>query len=334
MVTIHDVAKEANTSIATVSRVINDLGGYSETTKEKVLKAVEALGYESNAIARSLIVNKTHTIGVVFPNISSMLTYEFLNGIENVAYQKGFSVIVSHTYSKPKRMMESLKNLIEKRVDGIIFASDAVEKEQLEYLQKKNVPVVYLSTKTDNDSFPYVKVDDYQAAFDVAKYLVSIGHTEIGMVAGNPLDLISGVPRIKGFVAGLEQAGLSIDNSKITYGADYSFEDGRVQFGHLMTKNPQLTAVFLASDEMASGALTMAHEMEIRVPDEVSIIGYDNAMLSRTTIPALTTLAQPLVEMGEKSCDMLIQMINKEEKVDSIIMDHQIIERKSVKKLI
>ncbi|GAA0367111.1 catabolite control protein A [Alkalibacterium iburiense] len=334
MITIHDVAKEAQTSIATVSRVINDLGGYSEATKEKVLKAVESLGYESNAIARSLIVNKTHTIGVVFPNISSMLTYEFLNGIENVAYQKGFSVIVSHTYSKPKRMMESLKNLIEKRVDGIIFASDAVEKEQLEYLKKKKTPVVFLSTKADEESFPYVKVDDYQAAFDVATYLVDKGHTKIGMVAGNPLDLISGVPRIKGFVEGLEQADLSIDNSQITYGADYSFENGRVQFGHLMTKNPQLTAVFLASDEMASGALTMAHEMGIQVPEEVSLIGYDNSLLSRITIPALTTLAQPLVGMGEKACDMLVQMVNKEGQVKSFIMDHHIIERKSVKKLI
>lgn len=333
MNTIREVAERAKTSIATVSRVLNNLDGYSEETKNRVLRAVEELGYESNAIARSMIVKKTNTIGVVFPNISSMLTYEFLNGIEDVTYKNNFSVIVSYTYSDPERMMKALKTLYEKRVDGIIFTSDVVTDEYLEYFEKINIPVVFLSTKSDDNRIPYVKVDDFNAAYDATNYLIKNGHSNIGMISGNPEDLIAGLPRLEGYKLALKQANLPINESLIRYGYDFNFKDGKNNFKELINTNPHITALFAASDEMASGALTAAHQMNIEVPNQVSIMGFDNTMISEFAYPALTTLAQPLRGMGSEAVNLLLKIINGENYESKIILPHSIKERKSVKKI-
>lgn len=333
MVTIREVAERAQTSIATVSRVLNNLDGYSEQTKLKVLKAAEELGYESNAVARSLIVKKTNTIGIVFPNISSMITYEFLNGIEEVAYKNNYSVIVSYTYSQPERMMKSLKTLYEKRVDGIIFTSDEVKDEYLEYLEKVNIPIVFLSTQSYKSSIPFVKVDDFKAAYDATRFLIDKGHTKIGMISGNPDDKIAGQPRLMGFKQALKDADIEGLNRYIRYGYDFNFYDGKVNMRSLIEENNELTAVFAASDEMASGALTTALEMGLIVPDDVSIIGYDDTRITEFVYPPLTALAQPLKRMGSEAVRLLIKIINGQSDVSSKLLSHSITERKSVKEI-
>ncbi|MCC5895619.1 MAG: substrate-binding domain-containing protein [Alkalibacterium sp.] len=332
MITIREVAERAQTSIATVSRVLNNLDGYSEQTKVKVLKAAEELGYESNAIARSMIIKKTNTIGVVFPNISSMITYEFLNGIEDVTYKNDFSVIVSYTYSQPERMMKALRTLYEKRVDGIIFTSDEVTDDYLNYLEKIDIPVVFLSTKSEKSTIPYVKVNDFAAAFDAVDYLIKNEHTNIGLIAGNPDDTIAGIPRIEGYKAALKKAGLPVREEFIRYGYDFSFNDGKSRFEDLINENPDITAVFAVSDEMASGAITAAHQMGIDIPGQISIMGYDNTMISEVAYPALTTLAQPLRKMGSEAVKLLIKMIKGDQFKEEVVLDHSVIERQSVKK--
>lgn len=332
MVTIKDIAEKAQTSIATVSRVMNDLGGYSEETREKVLKVAEEIGYESNAVARSLIVKKTQTIGIVFPNISSLLTYEFLNGIEEIAYKKGYSVIVTYTYSQPERMMKSLKTLNEKRVDGIIFTSDEVREEYLDYLKKLDIPTVFLSTKSDNTDIPFVKVNDYKAAYDATQFLINKGHNRIGMIAGNPNDKIAGIPRIDGYMQALKDANIEADDNLIKYGYNFNFEDGKKAFKELIETDKNLTAIFVASDEMAAGALSTALAMGIKVPEDLSIIGFDDTMISELVYPPLTTLSQPLMQMGSEAVTLLLKIINKENDISSMFLPHSISERKSVKK--
>lgn len=333
MITIRDVAEKAQTSIATVSRVLNNLGGYSEQKKIEVLKAVDELGYESNAIARSMIVKKTNTIGVVFPNISSMLTYEFLNGIEDVTYKNNFNVIVSYTYSQPERMMKALRMLYEKRVDGIIFTSDVVNDEYLKYFEKIDIPVVFLSTKSDNSSIPYVKVNDFNAAYDATEYLIRNGHNTIGMISGNPEDPIAGFPRLEGYKSALKKANLPIEENLIRYGYDFNFEDGKNKFRELVDTNPDMTAIFAASDEMASGAITAAHQMDIEIPNQISIMGFDNTMIAEIAYPALTTLAQPLRKMGSEAVKLLLKNIDGEKFENEVILPHSIKERQSVKKI-
>lgn len=333
MTTIRDVARLAETSIATVSRVLNNQEGYSEETRKKVLEACEKLGYESNAIARSLKKMKTRTIGIVFPNISSMLTHEFLNGIEEVAHERDYSVIVSYSYSDSERMLKSLKTFQEKRVDGIIFASEDLKEKYYDYIKRMRIPLVLLSTSSDSYDVPYVKVDDYKAAYAAVKHLIDHGHSEIGLLAGSKDDIVTGIPRFEGFKQALIDHKLEYEPRKVAYGKDYSFEDGREQFPQLLEQYPEMTAVFAMSDSIAVGAISKAHELKVAIPDQVSIIGFDNIIISEMVTPSLTTVAQPLVRMGAEAANLLFKLINKSE-IDNkhMKLPFEIIQRNSVTK--
>ncbi|QNG59914.1 substrate-binding domain-containing protein [Bacillus sp. PAMC26568] len=330
--TIKDVAKKANVSIATVSRILNNQKGYSEKTKRKVLEAIEELDYHPNAIARGLINKKTSTIGVLFPALSSMLVTELLAGIEKAAHLHGSSVIVCHTESNGSKTMKYLQLLNEKRVDGIIFTSEVLKEEYYEFIQKMNIPLVLLSTESRAYSVPYVKVDDRHAAYSATQYLIKNGHTRIGMISGNRNDLIAGKPRIEGFKNALMDHGLPIQDSQIVYSEGFTLADGMDGLKKLRNQAPGVTAVFTASDEIAFGAISAAFQMGVKIPEDLSIIGYDNLKIAEMSIPPLTSLAQPFYEMGEKAARMIFDMMNGDQLVESRIMPHSIKERSSVLK--
>lgn len=332
--TIKDVAKKANVSIATVSRILNNKPGYSKKTKEKVLQVIEELGYHPNAVARGLINKRTHTIGVLFPALSSTLVTDLLSGIEKAASAQGSSVIVCHTESNGEKTMKYLNLLNEKRIDGIIFTSAPLKDEYYQYIEKMKVPMVLLATESFNHLIPYVKVNDYHAAYTATQYLIQKGHTKIGMISGNKDDMISGKPRIDGFIQVLKDHNISLNEENIIYSEAFSFQDGVIGLKSLLSRNPEITAIFAASDEIAIGALSSAYQLGIKVPEELSIIGYDNLNLAEMSIPPLTTLGQPLVEMGEVAGNMLLKMLETGEMVESQIMNHKVIERMSVKEKI
>lgn len=331
MITIHDIAREAKTSIATVSRVLNNQPGCSDETRKRVLEITEVLGYESNAIAKSLVKNKTNTIGIVFPHISSQISYELLNGIEAVAHEEGYSIIVSYTYSDPDRTMFYLKIMSEKRVDGLVFTSEVLQKDYHDYLKKSGIPYILLSTKSQEFQSPYVKVDDYDAAYAAAKYLIDCGHKKIGMISGPLKDPIAGVPRINGFKQALQDNNLN-ENKRIVFGENFEFNQGKKCFEEMISQYSDITALFAASDELAVGAMNKAQELGYDVPEDISVIGYDNIMLSEMVYPPLTTVAQPFYEMGVAATRSLINMMENKPLLSSqMIMPFKICERKSVK---
>ncbi|MBD1381453.1 LacI family DNA-binding transcriptional regulator [Bacillus sp. IB182487] len=325
--TIKDVAKKANVSIATVSRIVNNQTGYSEKTKKKVLQAIEELGYHPNAIARGLINKRTHTIGVLFPELSSMLVTDILNGVENAAHEAGSSVIVCHTKSKT---MNYLRLLNEKRIDGIIFTSEILTNEYYEYIKKMNVPLVLLATESYAHPVPYVKVSDTHAAYSATQYLIKHGHNQIGMISGNKNDKVAGYLRITGFKNALNDYNIPFTEDQIAYCKGFRYQDGIDGLEMLIKKSPNLTAVFAASDEMAIGAIFKAYKLGIKVPEELSIIGYDNLKMAAMSIPPLTSVAQPLYEMGEMAVKMIFNMLENNQAVESRIMPHQIVDRESV----
>ena len=329
--TIKDVAQKANVSIATVSRILNDQTGYSKKTKEKVLKVIEQLGYQPNGVARGLITKRTHTIGVLFPHLSGSLVTELLRGIEKSASAHGSSVFVCHTESDSEKTMKYLKLLNEKRVDGIIFTSGILLDEYYEYIKKINVPMVLLATQSEKYPFPFVKVNDHDAAYSATQYLINKGHTRIGMISGNADDLIAGKPRIDGFTKALKDNNIPVKNNRIVVTKGFGFSEGVAGLKSLLTIDPEITAIFAASDEIAIGAISSAYHLGIKVPDELSIIGYDNLSFAEMSIPPLTTVAQPFVEMGETAGNILFKMLDTDELVDSQIVLHKIIERMSVK---
>jgi LacI family transcriptional regulator len=329
--TIKDVAKYANVSIATVSRIVNGLPGYSEDTKKKVQEAIEALGYQPNAIARGLINKRTQTIGVLFPEVSGMLSSEVLEGVESAAHDGGFSVIVCNTTSSGKRTVKYLRLLQEKRVDGIIFASEDVKEEYYKIFQEMKVPVVLVSTASSNYDLPFVRVNDFKGAFHATEYLIKKGHKQIGMIGGSKSDPIAGIPRMNGFKEALQKHNLAFSENHLTTNEGYRFQNGKESLPVLLKQLPHMTALFAASDEMAIGAMSAAHQLGIKVPEELSIIGYDNLKIAEMCYPALTTVSQPLKDMGQTAGQILVKLIKGEEKeAESRYMPFTIVERQSV----
>ncbi len=330
--TIKDVAQKANVSIATVSRVLNNLTGYSDITKQKVNQAIKELGYQPNAIARGLINKRTQTIGVMFPKVSSAFSSDLLHGIDEFAHHSNYSVVVCNTDNDGKRTMKYLQLLREKQVDGIIFSSEVLSKEYYEVLENMKIPVVLVSSQTDFAKVPYVKVDDYQAVYDAIQFLFSKGHRKIAMISGTKGDPLAGTPRVQGYRKALEANGIAFDSSRLVYG-DFSFESGSRAMEAILRKAGEATAVFAASDEMAIGALSAALKHGLNVPEDISIMGYDDLKPAQMVTPPLTTVRQPLYEMGKIASEKLIRMIETGEIAANKIIAHSIVERQTVRTL-
>lgn len=328
--TIKDVAQKANVSIATVSRVLHNLGGYSDKTKQKVDQTIKELNYQPNAIARGLINKRTQTIGVLFPDVSSTFSSDLLHGIDEFVHNRNYSVVVCNTDQDGKRTLKYLQLLREKQVDGILFSSEVLKKEYYDLLEDMRVPVVLISSRTDFPNVPYVKVDDCQAAYDAVDYLVTRGHRRIAMISGTKGDPIAGTPRIEGYRKALEAHGIAFNSSYLIYG-DFMYESGSRAMKTILQKIPEVTAVFAASDEMAIGALSTAAQHGLNVPEDISIMGYDDLRLARMVNPPLTTVRQPLHDIGMLASEKLIDMIESGETARSQICAHSIVERQTVR---
>ncbi len=331
--TIKDVAKEANVSIATVSRIINNGVGYSAKTKDLVMQTVQKMGYSPNAIARGLINKQSNTIGVLMPELSGLVSAEILHGIEKAAHSQGQSVIVCNTASVGGQTLDYLKLLQEKQVDGVLFTSQFLTHEYADFIKKMGVPVITISAYSEDRATPAVRVDDETAAYDAVKYLLQQGHSEIGMISGSPGDRLAGAPRIEGYKKALHDEGIPFDKTKVVWRNGFYFEDGREACSQLLNEHPTITALFAASDELAVGAMTSAAEQGIQVPDQLSIIGYDGTKLSAMVLPPLTTVSQNFIEMGETAATLLLDSIQTGVTSKGATIQHQIIERKSVRKL-
>ncbi|WP_332634738.1 LacI family DNA-binding transcriptional regulator [Halalkalibacter flavus] len=329
--TIKDVAQKANVSTATVSRILNDQGGYSEKTKRKVLNVIQELDYYPSGVARGLTNKRTDTIGVLVPNLTSSLITEFLNGIESVAHKIGSSVIVCHTESHGVKTLKYLQLLHEKRIDGLILASTALKKEYYDYIVKMRVPVVLLSAYSEFP-VPYVTADDYEAAYTGTKYLIQKGHKNIGMISGNKEEWIAGnlIPRVEGFKRALSDHNIPFNESYIEYGK-FSIDDGVTGLKILLNRVPDLTAIFAENDEIGMGVLSAAYNLGIKVPEKLSVIGMDDISLCKFMSPPLTSVSLSHNEMAEKAANLMFKMINSDTEVNNCILDHQIIERKSVR---
>ncbi|MFZ5351985.1 MAG: LacI family DNA-binding transcriptional regulator [Bacillota bacterium] len=330
--TIKEVAKQANVSVATVSRVLNDLGGYSEDTKERVLKVIEQMGYQPNTIARGLVTKNTKTIGVLLPNVKTIFYGEIIDGIEDTAHMNNYSVVVCNTGIDGNRTLEYLKVLTGRQVDGIIITSLTITNDYYKALAAIKVPIILVSTESYRLQVPYVKVDDKQAAYSAAQYLIEMGHTDIAMISGTPDDPVAGEPRINGYLQALQDYGIPINKKLIKHG-NFSYQSGITCMEELLSEKNTFSAVFAASDNMAVGALSVAYKKGIKVPDELSVIGYDNTPVAEMAIPPLTVVAQPLYNMGKTAMEKLLSMIKTQKRAESIILPHKIVERNTVRRL-
>lgn len=329
--TIRDVAKYANVSISTVSRVMNAPDTVVEEKRMKVLEAIEALQYQPNGFARGLIYKKSDTLGVMIPDIENPYYAGLIRGMQDAAVMLNHSLMICNTDRDKKRTIAYVQNFFEKQVDGIIFASDSLHEEYYEEMQRYRLPFVLASTNAPEYDIPSVDIDDEQAAYEAVKYLLESGHHQIGMVSFPLGDSISGMPRCAGYKKALQEFGIMSDEADIEF-AVHRFEHAYDAAERLLSRSREYTAIFAASDEFAMGVISYLRDHGKSVPGDISVIGFDNIRMAQMFIPKLTTIDQPTYDIGYRSVQKLHELITTG-KVAELRekLPHQLIVRESTK---
>lgn len=307
--TIKDVARRASVSTATVSRVLNGQQWVAEETRNTVLNAIRELNYKPNAVARSLLHAQTRTLAILFPAVSDMFSGTVLSGVEDAAQERGFSVIVCKTGGHRERTLASLQLLAEKRVDGIIFASEVLHQEYARFIGRLRIPLVVLSGESTEPGIPTIRCDDRQAAYTAAAYLIGLGHERIGMLYGGAHETPEQNGRLLGFQEAHRDHGLAVAPEAVLCLEGFAFKDGQRGGTALLERARGLTAIFASSDELALGVMSAAFRRGLRLPDDLSVMGFDDLPLAEMSLPPLTTVRQPLYGMGRRAGAMLLDHI-------------------------
>ncbi|HEY8348087.1 MAG TPA: LacI family DNA-binding transcriptional regulator [Symbiobacteriaceae bacterium] len=307
-VTIKDVAREAGVGLATVSRVLNNSGPVSPETRERVLAAARALGYVPNLHARSLVSRATGTVGLIIPDITNPFFPAVTRGVEDAASQAGYTVFLCNTDNDPAKEETDVRKLRERCVDGIIFVGSQARRKRLERLLQDGIPVVVTDREVPDLDADSVLVDNNWGARAAVRHLIDLGHTRIAHAAGHR-QTPTGQDRYAGYCAALEEAGLPVDESLVFWG-EFTIESG-IQAGQvLLGRSPRPTAVFAGNDLIALGVIRAAREAGLRVPEDLSVVGFDDIPLAALVSPPLTTVRQPAYEMGRLAMTMLLERMS------------------------
>ncbi|OIK13728.1 LacI family DNA-binding transcriptional regulator [Bacillus sp. MUM 13] len=330
MVRIVDVAKKANVSTATVSRVISNSGTVKKDTTERVLKAIDSLNYQPNILARQLRRLETKTILVIVPDITNTFFSKVLRGIEAVAIANGYQVLLGDAQNDADRESGYLNILKQRKADGMLLLTAKNNGQAIEEIAKQ-FPVVLACEYIEGSQIPTVSIDNVSSARKATRHLIELGHEKIGFLSG-PFNSVLGRDRYKGFQQALAQSGLPTDSLLVQEG-DFSFESGINLMQKFLAIDEPPTAIFAANDEMAIGAIKAIKAKGLSVPDDISIVGFDDIKFASIYEPALTTIAQPSFEIGEKAMELLLQLIN-DNSIDKkqYILEDKLIIRDSSKK--
>ncbi len=310
-VTIIDVAKLANTSTASVSKVLNDRPGVSKDTKKNVLDAIEKLNYQTNHIARSLRMSRSFSLGIITDDIEGVFTTTLVRGVEDSVRNAGFNVFLCNSYGDPKLESDNIEALLAKQVDGLILMNGfRVAGRGLPAAKTQNKPVVYLYQYSENSIYPSIIPDDRQGAVIMVEHLVGLGHRSIGVIGG-PINYEAVNLRLQGYKDVLAAHGLSFDPNLIKF-AEWNQTEGYKATNELINLPNPPSAIFTMSDLLAIGAEQALIEKGLRIPQDISLAGFDNRFFSKNQLPPLTTVELPLYEMGVKAGQLLHQMISGE----------------------
>ncbi len=333
MPTIRDVAAYARVSPSTVSHVLNGTRFVDPGTEGRVRAAIEALGYRPNSVARSLRRRTTGTIGLLVPDISNPFFADVARSIEDAGFSEGYNVILCNSDGSETKEIAYIDVLLSKQVDGLILISSGSRPDPLQVILNAGAPVVVADRELGGLPVDQVLVDNEQGGYLAGQYLARLGHRRIGCIAG-PEGLTLSVERITGFRRALAEAGIEWSASTVVHG-DFHYASGEVSMRELLRRELGLTAVFAANDVMAVGAVNVLIRSGLRVPDDVSVVGFDNTLQSYAIVPSITTVAQPVAELGEISISLLLKRIKQPSEPPSrILLPTRLIERESCRALI
>lgn len=329
MATIQDVAIEAGVSIATVSRVIHKINNVSPETKERVEEAISRLDYHPNAFAQQLRKKTTSNILVIIPELGNSFFHEIIAGIEEVARENGFHVLIVDTHNQEDVEAHFLESLTQKQVDGIITFSPQTVAPIIKKTASK-YPVV-VACRYMEDILPNVAIDNKKASYDMTSYVISLGHSEILYFTGPEKNLLY-QDRLNGYKLALEENGIPI-SSRLIKSCDASIQGGYELTKSFLRSGEKFSAIVTAGDTMAVGAIRALHEHGISVPEDISVTGFDDIELSTLLRPALTTVRQPKRQMGIIAMEKLLNLIyGKQLYSPQEILAHELVIRESTGK--
>ncbi|CAK6493401.1 HTH-type transcriptional repressor PurR [Pantoea sp. Nvir] len=331
MATIKDVAKRAGVSTTTVSHVINKTRFVAEETRNAVWQAIQELHYSPSAVARSLKVNHTKTLGLLATSSEAPYFAEIIEAVEHHCFERGYTLILGNAHNDLQKQRAYLSMMAQKRVDGLLVMCSEYPDDLLKMLEEnRNIPMVVMDWGESRGDFTDTVLDNaFQGGYLAGRYLIERGHRDIGAIPGQ-LERNTGGGRHAGFLKALEEAGISVRPEWIVQG-DFEPESGYQAMQQILQQKQRPTAIFCGGDIMAMGAICAADEMGLRVPQDISVIGYDNVRNARYFTPALTTVHQPKAQLGEKALEMLLDRITSKREVSQTIEVHPtLIERRSV----
>ncbi|SEA37945.1 LacI family transcriptional regulator, sucrose operon repressor [Thalassobacillus cyri] len=329
MTTINDIAKMANVSRTTVSRVLNNNGYVSESARERVMKVVEATGYIPSVSAKSLRTKRSGVIGVILPKISTETASRVVGGINEVVAKEGFQILLTDTELNHEKEIEYIRLLHSRHVDGIILLATNVNDRLLNTIEDANLP--FISLGQELPGVTSIVYDDYHASRDMTHMIIKKGHKKIAYIGVGEDDPAVGVLRKQGFIETIQEAGLEVEESWIRYG-DFSIESGYESMKQIVEASPGNlpTAVFVVTDRMAVGAMEYLKEQGLRIPQDIAITGIGASVMSKYVSPSLTTIDYFNKEAGTMAAELLLEQLQDKNTKKKFLQNYRLIERDSV----
>lgn len=330
--TIKDVARKSGTSISSVSRFLNG-NPIREGNRLKIEKAIKELSYEINLTAKGLKTSKSMTVGVVIPYFTRIYDMSIVKGINNVITQNSYYSFIMDTDNNPEKEIQVLDFLYNKKVDGLIIFPSTLDSDIYSRFEENDIPIVFIDQKIDSIKSSSVIADNINAVYQAVEHLIKNGHKNISIICG-PKDLFTAKERLIGYERAMEDYGLPVNNDYIKYG-DYSMTKGYEKMLELIDTKDRPTSVIVTNYDMTKGAILAFNERNISIPEDLSIIGFDDYDLTQLYKPKLTMIMQPMLEMGEKSAHILLNLMKgNEEYVNKVYrLKTHFVQNASVKKL-
>lgn len=329
MTTVKEVCRLAGVSTATVSRTLKNPDQVTAKTRDKVFKAIEQAGYRPNSLASSVKTGKSNAIVVLVPNLVNPFFLKIIQGIEKGAQEKGYSVLLGDTQGEAVRENEYAAMVLSNRADGLIHLDHSFPFSKNDAHLAKNVPVASVAERIQGDTvYPVIELDNYAATRALTHHLVSYGHVNFGIISGQIASQIYR-DRLSGIRSVLADEGISFSDEMIV-GGSYSIETGQQGIRDLMSGSNRPTAIICFNDDIAIGAIHELKKFNMKVPEDISVVGFDNIKVSAFVDPPLTTIDQPAYDMGRKAVEVVLQQIEGVPLTRTrIIMPFNLLERES-----
>ena len=310
--TIKDIAKRTGLGLATISSYLNG-GNVREKNRIKIEEAIRELHFEVNEVARGLKTNRTKTIGIVIPELNNIFFAEIITEAEDILRSHGYATMICDCRSDIEREKEAVDFLYHRRVDGLIVMPTGTSDPGFQKFLRAGKPIVMIDRKMRDVACDCILVDNEGAAEDAVKRLVQAGHTKIGMIAG-PEDVYTARERQRGYQRAVRETGIVCDDSLIARG-NYTIAGGAAAMCRLREANPDMTAVFISNYEMTVGAIMEINDLGINVPEELSVIGFDNIDFAKASVPRLSIVTQPTAKIAQEAAETLIIKLEGKDRI-------------------